>query len=97
VIVPALVLCAGLSMHMAVGRSLLVITINAAAGFVGYLGTGRVPLALTSALTAAAVVGTFAGAHVAGRIPAHDMRRVFAGFVIVVALMLIAVNYRAVL
>ena len=96
-IVPALVLCAGLSMHMAVGTSLLVITINAAAGFVGHLGAGRVPLAFTSALIAAAVVGTFVGAHIAGRIPAHGMHRVFAGFVIVVALMLIAANYRAVL
>lgn len=96
-IVPALVLCAGVSMHMAVGTSLLVITINAAAGFVGHLGTGRVPLALTSALTAAAVAGTFVGAHVSGRIPAHGMRRAFAGFVLVVALMLIAANHRAVL
>jgi uncharacterized membrane protein YfcA len=96
-IVPALVLCAGLSMHKAVGTSLLVITINAAAGFVGHLGTGSVPLALTSALTAAAVAGPFMGAHVAGRIPAHGMRRAFAGFVIVVALMLIAANHRALL
>ncbi|HEY5870686.1 MAG TPA: hypothetical protein VI542_34820 [Candidatus Tectomicrobia bacterium] len=45
----------------------------------------------------AAVAGTCVGAHVAGRIPAHGMRRVFAGFVIVVALMLIAANCRAVL
>jgi len=96
-IVPALVLVAGLSMHMAVGTSLLVITINAAAGFVGHLGASRVPMALTGVLTAAAVAGTFVGARIAGRLPAHGMRRAFAGFVLVVALFLIAANHRALL
>lgn len=96
-IVPALVLLTALPMHVAVGTSLLVIAINSAAGFMGHLGQGSVPMALTGAFTVAAVAGTFVGAHMAGHIPAHSMRRLFAGFVMVVALFLITANYRALL
>ena len=94
-IVPALVLCTTVPMHVAVGTSLLVIAINSAAGFIGHLGQGNVPLALTGAFTVAAVVGTFVGTHMAGHIPAHHMRRLFAGFVMAVALFLITANYHA--
>lgn len=92
-IVPALVLFTTVPMHVAVGTSLLVIAINSAAGFMGHLGQGHVPLALTGAFTVAAVVGTFVGTHLAGQIPAHSMRRLFAGFVMAVALFLITANY----
>jgi uncharacterized membrane protein YfcA len=94
-IVPALVLCTTVPMHVAVGTSLLVIAINSAAGFIGHLGQGNVPLAPTDAFTVAAVVGTFVGTHMAGQIPAHHMRRLFAGFVMAVALFLITANYHA--
>lgn len=88
-IVPALVFFTALPMHVAVGTSLLVIAINSAAGFVGHLDQGDVPLALTVAFTVAAVAGTFVGARVAGHIPAQSMRRLFAGFVMLVALFMI--------
>jgi uncharacterized membrane protein YfcA len=81
--------------HVAVGTTQLVIAINSAAGFVGHLGQGEVPLALTGAFTVAAVAGTFVGAPLAGHIPAHRLRRLFAGFVMVVALFLITANYHA--
>jgi uncharacterized membrane protein YfcA len=84
-------------MHVAVGTSLLVIAINSAAGFVGHLGQGDVPLVLTGVFTVAAVAGTFVGARMAGHIPAPSMRRLFAGFVIVVALFLIRANYHVLL
>jgi uncharacterized membrane protein YfcA len=96
-IVPALVLFTTVPIHVAVGTSLLVIAINSAAGFVGHLGQEEVPLALTGAFTVAAVAGTFVGARLAGHLPAHRLRRVFAWFVIVVALFLITANYRALL
>jgi uncharacterized membrane protein YfcA len=96
-IVPALVVFTTVPMHVAVGTSLLVIAINSAAGFVGHLGQEEVPLALTGAFTVAAVAGTFVGARLAGHLHAHRLRRMFAGFVIVVALCLITVNYRALL
>ncbi|MGE3541670.1 MAG: sulfite exporter TauE/SafE family protein [Candidatus Tectimicrobiota bacterium] len=88
-IVPALVVFTDLPMHVAVGTSLLVIALNAAAGFVGHLDQGDIPLALTVAFTVAAVAGTFVGARVAGHIPAQNMRRLFAGFVMLVAFFMI--------
>jgi uncharacterized membrane protein YfcA len=96
-IVPALVFFTALPMHVAVGTSLLVIAINAAAGFVGHLEQGSIPLALTVAFTVAAIAGTFVGARVAAYIPAQRMRRLFAGFVMLVALFMIVANYRVLL
>ncbi len=96
-IVPALVFFTALPMHVAVGTSLLVIAINSAAGFVGHLDQGNIPMALTVAFTVAAIAGTFVGARVAAYIPAQRMRRLFAGFVMLVALFLIMANYRVLL
>jgi uncharacterized membrane protein YfcA len=96
-IVPALVFFTALPMHVAVGTSLLVIAINAAAGFVGHLEQGNIPMALTVAFTMAAITGTFVGARVAAYISAQCMRRLFAGFVMLVALFMIVANYRVLL
>ena len=94
-VVPALVLFAGLPMRLAVGTSLLVIAVNSAAGFVGHIGESHLPLSLTAAFTAAAVAGTFAGERLARRVRAEHLRRTFAYFVILVAVFLVAANYRA--
>jgi uncharacterized protein len=96
-VVPALVLFAGLPMPIAVGTSLLVIAVNSAAGFVGHLSDGPLRLSLTAAFTAAAIAGTFIGEHFARRVPAEHLRRLFAYFVILVAVILVAENYRAIL
>jgi len=95
-VVPALVLFAGLPMHLAVGTSLLVIAINSAAGFVGHMNEGQLHLSQTAAFTVAAVAGTFVGEHFAHRVPASRLRQLFAYFVIMVAIFLIAANYRAI-
>jgi uncharacterized protein len=95
-VVPALVLFAGLPMPLAIGTSLLVIAINSTAGFVGHLGEGRLQFSLTAAFTAMAVAGTFVGERFARRVPAQKLQQVFAYFVILVALFLVAENYRAI-
>ena len=95
-VVPALVLFAGLPMHLAVGTSLLVIALNSAAGFVGHMGESHLPLSPTAAFTAAAVAGTFAGERFARRVRAERLRRTFAYFVILVAVFLVAANHRAI-
>jgi len=94
---PALVLFAGLPMRLAVGTSLLVIAINSAAGFVGHVGEGELQLSKTVAFTVAAVAGTFVGEHFTRRVPAARLRRMFAYFVILVAIFLVAENFRALL
>jgi uncharacterized membrane protein YfcA len=84
-IVPALALWAGLPMPAAVGTSLLVIVLNTLTGFSGYVGHVQVDYAVISAITAAAIVGSFIGSRLAHRIDPASLRRAFAGFVGVVA------------
>jgi len=68
VVVPALVLVAGLPMQAAVGTSLLVIAMQSGAGLAGHLSDTRLPWGLTLAVTASAVVGSLAGSRLTGRI-----------------------------
>ncbi|MEU3255726.1 sulfite exporter TauE/SafE family protein [Streptomyces sp. NPDC006997] len=81
-VVPALALLGGLSMPVAIGTSLLVIAMKSAAGFAGYLSTVQIDWTLTLAVTGFAVVGSFVGARLAGRVPAHVLSRLFAWFVL---------------
>jgi hypothetical protein len=85
-VVPALMAFAGLDMREAVGTSLLVISINSAAGFVGHLGGGRLELGLILALTATAVGGALVGERVARHVPARKLRRGFGVFVVAVGI-----------
>jgi len=66
-IVPALTLLGGLAIHRAIGTSLLVIAANAAAGVLGHLRQGELPLGLAAAFTAAAALGALIPAVVAAR------------------------------
>jgi hypothetical protein len=81
-ITPALVLWAGLPMPAAVGTSLLIIVLNALAGFSGYASHVRIDFHLVASLAAAAVAGSFVGARLAARIDHTSLRRAFAGFVL---------------
>ena len=86
-LVPALVLLLGLPMSVAVGTSLVVVSINSAAGFAAHAGDGAVDLGLAAVFTAAAVVGSAVAARVATRLPAERLRRGFAWLVLVVAVL----------
>ena len=81
-VVPALVLLGGMSMRTAIGTSLLVVAMKSFAGFAGYLGHVEIGWTLAGAVTAAAVIGSVAGAMLAGRIPQAGLRRAFAGFIL---------------
>ncbi len=85
VIVPTLVLVAGLPMSAAIGTSLLVIAMQSAAGFAGHLTGTALPWGTTLAVTASAVAGSLVGARLTGRFPADRLRRAFAGLVLAVA------------
>lgn len=77
-VVPALVLLARVPMRQAVGTSLLVIAMNSAAGFVGYLGAVELDTVFLGSFTAAAIVGVLAGTVVIARIPQATLKRAFA-------------------
>jgi uncharacterized membrane protein YfcA len=89
-VVPALVLLGGLSMETAVGTSLVVIAMKSFAGLAGHLGHVDVDWRVTLAVTAAAVAGSFAGSHLAGRIPPAALRRGFGVFIIAMAALVLA-------
>jgi uncharacterized membrane protein YfcA len=84
-IVPALALWAGLPMQAAVGTSLLVIVANCIAGFAGYVTHVEVDYSLVTLVAATAIAGSFAGSRLATRVDPASLRRSFAGFVVVMA------------
>lgn len=91
-IVPALVMLVGLPIQQAVATSLVVIAMNSAAGFLGHLDALSIDFTLISVFVGAGIAGTFAGARVAKRLPAHLLRQMFAIFVIALALLLLYDN-----
>jgi uncharacterized membrane protein YfcA len=83
-VVPALVLLARVPMRQAVGTSLLVIAMNAASGFAGYVGSVKVDWTFLTEFTAAAVAGAFAGTSLIARVPQPALKRGFAVFLMAV-------------
>lgn len=90
VVVPALVLLGGVGMEVAVGTSLVVITMSSLAGFAGHLGEVDLDWPLTLAVTAAAVAGSLLGGRLVGRIPPAALRRGFGIFLIAMAVLVLA-------
>ncbi|MGD9788247.1 MAG: sulfite exporter TauE/SafE family protein [Sulfuricellaceae bacterium] len=84
-IVPALSLFAGLPMKRAVGTSLAVVTVNAASGFLGYLGVVPIDYPIMAGFTAVTLASSFAGTRLAHRLPHHTLKRIFGVFLIVTA------------
>ena len=85
-VVPALVLALGFSMPVAVGTSLLVITVNSATALASRAGHGiGVDWTVIGPFTAAAVVGSLLGGRVASRVRPELLSRAFTVLLVVVA------------
>lgn len=82
-VVPALVLLARAPMQQAVGTSLLVIAMNSASGFAGYIGHVEVPWTFMAGFTAVAVVGILAGTYLVRFVSQRALKQAFALFLIV--------------
>lgn len=85
-LVPALVLLAGLPMSEAVGTSLAVIALNSLAAFLSHRQAVHLEPVTAVILTVAALAGSWLGASWSGRWPPAVLRRAFAFFVIGVAI-----------
>jgi uncharacterized protein len=81
-VVPALVLLARVPMRQAVGTSLLVIAMNSASGFAGYLGAVDLDWSFLAGFTAAAAMGALAGSALVARVPQAALKRGFAVFLL---------------
>lgn len=77
-IVPALVIGAGLPMRQAVAASLFVIALAAFSGLAGYLGHGSIAWSFILPFGAIAAIGTLAGGTVAYRLPQRRLQQAFA-------------------
>lgn len=82
-VVPALVILARAPMKQAVGTSLLVIAMNSASGFAGYLGHVQVPWVFMAEFTAVAVGGIIAGTYLVRFVSQRALKQAFAVFLIV--------------
>lgn len=82
-VVPALVLLARAPMKQAVGTSLVVIAMNSASGFAGYLGQVQVPWTFMTGFTAVAVAGILAGTWGVRFVSQRVLKQAFALFLIV--------------
>lgn len=84
-IVPALVVLGGLAMPEAIGTSLLVLSMNSAAGLAGALPGSHVDLKLAAALGALTIAGSVVGGRLAVRVEVACLRRAFGLFVLAMA------------
>lgn len=88
-IVPALTLLGGLTMRDAVGTSLFVIALQSFAGFAGHIGHVDLDWPLAGIVTAAAVIGTMAGASFGKAVSPDALRRGFAWLVLAMGLFMV--------
>ncbi len=88
-IIPALVLLAKLPMKMAVGTSLLIISVKSLIGFLGDLGNQTIDWQLLLAFTALSIVGIFIGSALSKRIKDQALKRAFGWFVVVMGLFIL--------
>jgi len=90
-IVPALVVLAGVPLASAVGTSLAIISLNAITGFARYrevLASQSLELdwPVLLAVASVGVLGSFAGNRLGRRLPQATLRRLFGGFLVLMGL-----------
>jgi len=96
VIVPALVLFSGMSMHRAVGTSLLVIALVSGSGIAAQLGAGRtLPPAILMLFVLGGLVGLVSGQQLGRRLSGPVLQRGFAVTILLVAAFVIVRNLSA--
>ncbi|HHU67897.1 sulfite exporter TauE/SafE family protein [Corynebacterium sp.] len=89
-VVPALALLGGLSMPVAVGTSLLVISMKSFAGLAGYLTTVSLNWPLVLGVTGMALIGALIGARLTKVVPEQALRKGFGIFVLVMGVFVLS-------
>ncbi len=95
-IVPALVLLGKVPVKEAVGTSVLVIALNSASGFVGYLGKVEIQWSFIALFTALAVAGSFVGTYLVRFVPSDKLQKAFAVFLVGMAIFILYQNRGAI-
>ncbi|WP_353928928.1 sulfite exporter TauE/SafE family protein [Okeanomitos corallinicola TIOX110] len=92
-IVPALVILGKTPMKEAIGTSLLILVVNALAGFLGYLGQVNLDWQLVGSFILAASLGSFLGSYLSQFIDGKKLQKYFGYFLIAVATFVLFQNY----
>ena len=87
---PGLVVISGFTEQVAQGTSLAALVLSSASGATGYALAGRVDWVAAAALFVGAALTVPLGASLAHRLPERTLRRVFASFMVVVAVVELA-------
>jgi uncharacterized membrane protein YfcA len=82
----------GLPMKQAVGTSLVVIVMNSLAAFLGHLSHLNPDWDSLAVFVSAGIIGTLAGVKLSAHIQPDNLRKLFALFVLALALFLLADN-----
>jgi uncharacterized protein len=91
VIVPALVVFTGMSIHRAVATSLLVMVLVSISGVASHFAAGRaISLEITALFVAGGVGGMSLGGFVGKRLPAAVLQKVFATGIVAVAIFIVS-------
>ncbi|MES2732161.1 MAG: sulfite exporter TauE/SafE family protein [Bacteroidota bacterium] len=89
-IIPALVILAGLPMKKAVGTSLLIIAANSLIGFLGDVGSGQpIDYAFVMVIAAIAVGGIFLGSYLSQFVEGQRLKASFGWFVLLMGMYII--------
>ena len=91
VVVPGLVLLAGLPTRQAIGTSLLVIALQSTAGLIGHLSHAALDTMQVLLVSAGAVAGSLGGARLAGRLSGARLKN---GFALLLGAMIVVVLWR---
>lgn len=93
VIVPALVLASGMTIHRAIGTSLMAIALISISGVTSHLWTrGAIPWELAALFVSGGVGGLFTGQAIAKRLSGPTLQKVFAAAMVLVAAFIILRN-----
>lgn len=90
IIVPALVAFSCMSMKRAISTSLLVMTLVSASGLASHIVAGKpMPIHIAALFSVGSLVGLMIGSQFAQRLSGEMLQRVFAGAIVVVALVVL--------
>lgn len=91
-IVPAIALLMRCSLRTAIGTSLVIITLNSAAGYWGHMTVRPAAMMPAALFVFLMVLGTFAGSRLGLRLKSALLQRGFAGLIFLIGLFLIVQN-----
>jgi uncharacterized membrane protein YfcA len=91
-LVPALVLVCGIDVKLAIGTSLLIISINSLGGFLGFASHEPIPWRLAFTVAAFNAAGSLLGERLGKPLPAYRLRPAFGLFLLIVGAAMVVEN-----